>query len=149
MANKQPSAGPLEEFTQRPVFQLTLAAVDLAATRVFYVETLGSTIERESADAIDFNFFGGTLIAQRVPVSPATAQVVLGADGLPLPNFGLSMSWEDWHRAVDHLNYVGVTYRLAPTMQTTADGRDGALFAIDDPSGNCLAFHAYKTPRAS
>ena len=148
MANKQPRAGPLEEFTQRPVFQLTLAAIDLAAMRVFYVETLGSKIERESADAIDFNFFGGTLIAQRVPVNPA-AHVVLGAGGLPLPSFGLSMSWEDWHRAVDHLNYVGVTYRLAPTMLTTTDGRDEALFAIDDPSGNCLAFRAYKAPRAS
>ena len=147
MVNKKPKTGPLEEFTQRPVFHLTVPASDLAAMRVFYVETLGSKIERESADFLEFTFFGGILIAARVHVSPANSTVVPGAGGLPLPNFGLIMSWEDWHRAVDHLNYVGVTYRVSPVVHTAGDGREEALFAIADPSGNCLAFRARKAER--
>lgn len=138
---KEPS-GPLAEFTSRPVFQLTIPARDLAALRVFYVDVLGSKVEREDADTLELSFFGGRLRAFCVDAMPVAVSGRRGGKTMPVPNFGLLMSWEDWHRAVDHLNYVGITYRVPPTTVTTPEGRTEAWFAIADPSGNCLAFGA-------
>ena len=140
--------GPLAEFSSRPVFQLSVPTRDLSAMRAFYVETLGSKIERESVDTIEFTFFGGILVAHLVSAAESSSLSATGARAVPLPNFGLIMSWEDWHRAVDHLNYVGVTYRVAPAVRILADSRHEALFAIVDPGDNCLVFCAYKSARA-
>ena len=146
MDNKQSNkpSGPLAEFTSRPVFQLAIPALDLAALRVFYVDVLGSKIEREDVDTLELSFFGGRLRAFRVDTMPVSVDGRRGGKAIPVPNFGLVMSWEDWHRAVDHLNYVGITYRVSPTTLLTPEGRTEAWFAIADPSGNCLAFGATK-----
>lgn len=139
-ANKP--SGPLAEFSSRPSFQLAIPALDLAAVRVFYVDVLGSRVEHEDTDHIELAFFGGRLNAYRVDTMPPVATGRRGGKAIPVPNFGLLMSWEDWHRAVDHLNYVGITYRMTPTMLTGPAGHAEAWFAITDPSGNCLAFGA-------
>ncbi len=145
MDNNPPKpTGPLAEFTSRPTFQLAIPALDLAQLRVFYVDVLGSKIEREDDDTLELSFFGGSLRAFRVETMPVLVTGRRGGKAIPVPNFGLVMSWEDWHRAVDHLNYVGITYRMSPTTLTTLDGRTEAWFAIADPSGNCLAFSAAK-----
>ncbi|MGD9600474.1 MAG: VOC family protein [Gammaproteobacteria bacterium] len=138
-------SGPLAEFSAQPSFQLAIPARDLAALRVFYVDVLGSRVEREDPDMLELAFFGGRLVAYHVADMPPSATGRRGGKPIPVPNFGLMMSWEDWHRAVDHLNYVGITYRMTPTM-LTLDGRTEAWFAIADPSGNCLAFGASRPP---
>ena len=147
MDNSQPNkpSGPLAEFTSKPVFQLAIPALDLAALRVFYVDVLGSKVEREDVDTLELSFFGGRLQAFRVDAMPVAVHGRRGGKAMPVPNFGLLMSWQDWHRAVDHLNYVGITYRMPPTTLTMPEGGTEAWFAIADPSGNCLAFGATKT----
>ena len=57
------------------------------------------------------------------------------------------MGWEDWHRAVDHLNYVGVRYLEAPHFEARGATDERAEFCIADPSGNCLGFLAYRHPQ--
>ena len=144
-SNPTKPTGALAEFTRRPLFHLSLPAVDLKATRLFYTDLMGATVEREQADLIEFNFFGGRLTAYRV-AAIAAASAMMPSDGVtPLPNFGLIMGWEDWHRAVDHLNYIGVTYRVPPTLKRDASNRQQGSFALADPSGNCLSFSASKT----
>ncbi len=142
MDNNPPSkpSGPLAEFTSRPTFQLAIPALDLGALRVFYVDLLGSSVHREDANSLELIFFGGRLQAYKVTKMPETVAGQRGGKSVPVPNFGLLMSWVDWHRAVDHLNYVGITYRLLPTTLAGPDGGTEAWFAITDPSGNCLAF---------
>ncbi len=148
MANNPPAkpSGPLAEFTSRPAFQLAIPALDLAAARVFYVDVLGSQVEHADGDVLELAFFGGRLSVYRVDAMPAPAHGRRGGKALPVPNFGLMMSREDWHRAVDHLNYVGITYCMTPTTLTDGRGRVEAWFAISDPSGNCLAFSASRVP---
>jgi uncharacterized protein len=142
MASNINPIGPLAEFSIRPQFQLSLPTTNLTALRSFYVDVLGSRIVRDTADELEFSFFGGVLVAYRVDVLPTLPTCAFGDRQVPLPNFGLIMGWEDWHRAVDHLNYVGVIYRVPPTMVSAADGSQLALFAIADPSKNCLSFRA-------
>jgi uncharacterized protein len=143
-SNPHKPSGPLAEFTSRPSFQLAIPALELATLRVFYVDVLGSKIEREDSDSLELSFFGGSLRAFRVESMPVLVTGRRGGKAIPVPHFGLVMSWEDWHRAVDHLNYVGITYRMPPTTLITPEGSTEAWFAIADPSGNCLAFSAAK-----
>jgi len=144
MASNVNPIGPLAEFSVRPQFQLSLPATDLALLRGFYVDVLGSRIVHDSAEELELSFFGGILIAYQVDTLPNSTSSAFGGRQVPLPNFGLVMGWEDWHRAVDHLNYVGVIYRVPPTMVTAPDASQSALFVIADPSGNCLSFRAHK-----
>ncbi len=141
MASKRTDAGPLEEFTSRPRLHFAVPVRNLEAARQFYVDVLGGSVLTERAESLTLDFFGCLMTAHLVDAPPAVAPVVRHGDlEIPLPSIGLVMGWEDWHRAVDHLDYIGAGYRLAPHVQRLDDGTEDALFVLADPSGNCLTF---------
>ena len=132
--------GALAEFTSRPLFHLAIPALMPLDLRDFYCDLLGSKLVRETSALLEFSFFGGLLCVYQVAAMPQVAMAERDGRGMPVPHFGLLMSWEDWHRAVDHLNYVGVEYVQAPARSQTSDGRLEMWFVIADPAGNHLAF---------
>ena len=140
MANRT-RGGPLEEFTARPRPRIAIGVDELAATRRFYEDTLGCRVLAERSQALLLDFFGCELEA-RLRGAEAAPAAVVGT----LPRFGLVMGWDDWHRAVDHLNYVGVRYLEAPHFEARGEADERAEFCIADPSGNCLGFLAYRHP---
>jgi extradiol dioxygenase family protein len=140
MANRT-KGGPLDEFTARPRPRIAIAVHDLAAARQFYEDTLGCRVLGAPPQALLLDFFGCELEARLRPDGVAGA----ASTGL-LPRFGLVMGWDDWHRAVDHLNYVGVRYLEAPHFAARGEAGERAEFCIADPSGNCLGFLAYRHP---
>jgi len=142
MGSKAPKGGPLEEFTARPRPRIAIAVDDLAATRGFYEDTLGCRLLAERGDSLLFDFFGCELEARRGGLSPAGESAAT-----LLPRFGLVMGWEDWHRAVDHLNYIGVRYLQTPQFEARGAPDERAEFCIADPGGNCLSFLAYRDPK--
>ena len=146
MAKRKQAPAAVEEFRQRPLFHLAFRVHDLEATRNFYVDVLGCRVGRSSATWIDFDFFGYQIsahcLAKDAP-APAPSNAVDGHD-IPIPHFGLIMSWEDWHRAVDHMNYIGVSFRVAPHIRCQDQPGEQATFFLEDPSGNCLEFKAFK-----
>ena len=144
MAKSKQAPAAVEEFRQRPLFHLAFRVHDLAATRNFYVDVLGCRVGRSSATWIDFDFFGYQISAHCLAKDvPAPSNEVDGHD-IPIPHFGLIMSWEDWHRAVDHMNYIGVSFRVAPHIRFKDQPGEQATFFLEDPSGNCLEFKAFK-----
>jgi extradiol dioxygenase family protein len=54
------------------------------------------------------------------------------------------MSWKDWHRAVDHMNYIGVDFKVAPYTASKGTQEESAIFCLYDPSDNILEFRAYR-----
>ncbi len=125
MATSKQAPAAVEEFRQRPLFHLAFRVNDLAATRNFYVDVLGCRVGRSSATWIDFDFFGYQVSAHCLGKGvPAPSNEVDGHD-IPIPHFGLIMSWEDWHRAVDHMNYIGVTFRVLPHIRFLQDVENG------------------------
>ncbi len=60
------------------------------------------------------------------------------------PVFGLVMSWNDWHRAVDHMNYIGMDFMVAPHTIGKRTQDEYAIFCLYDPSDNILEFRAYR-----
>ena len=146
MANKMSSVGPLEEFQGRPSFYLAFVVLDLETTRNFYVDVLGCRIGRSTESWMDLNFFGYQITAHLVPDrGPEVMNTIEGHD-IPVPHFGLTMDWEDWHRAVDHMTYIGVNFRVEPHVRFKGQAGEQATFFVEDPSGNCLEFKAFKEP---
>jgi uncharacterized protein len=146
MATSKQRPAAIEEFHQRPLFHLAFPVVSLEATRNFYVDILGCRVGRASENWIDFDFFGYQITAHKVAgAGPSAANPVAGQD-IPIPHFGLIMSWEDWHRAVDHMNYIGVSFRVAPHVRFKDLPGEQATFFLEDPSGNCLEFKAFRRP---
>ena len=141
MASNTGKGGPLDEFTTRPRPRIAIAVHDLATTRRFYEETLGCRVVGERGDGLTIDFFGCELDARLVPAGEPT-------NPQRLPRFGLVMGWEDWHRAVDHLNYIGVRYLEAPCFDARGTPDERAEFCIADPSGNCLGFAAWRVKKS-
>ncbi len=146
MANEQASLGPLEEFGSRPSFHMAFPVVDLEAARNFYVDVLGCREGRSSETWLDFNFFGFQITAHLVDEAQHQATNFVDEHDIPIPHFGLIMSWEDWHRAVDHLTYIGLTFRVEPHIRFKDQTGEQATFFVTDPSNNCLEFKAFKNP---
>ena len=145
MAKSKQAPAAVEEFRQRPLFHLAFRVNDLEATRNFYVDVLGCRVGRSSDTWIDFDFFGYQISAHCLGKGmPSPTNEVDGHD-IPIPHFGLIMSWEDWHRAVDHMNYIGVTFRVPPHIRFKDKPGEQATFFLEDPSGNCLEFKAFKS----
>ena len=138
--------GPLEEFQSRPIFHLAFPVRDIEAARAFYGEVLGCQVGRSDARWIDFNFFGCQITAHLCETyQPAATNEVAGHD-IPVPHFGLIMAWEDWHRAVDHMTYIGMAFRVEPHVRFKGEVGEQATFFLQDPSGNCLEFKAFRKP---
>lgn len=146
MGSKKNNLGSLAEFTTKPVFQLAIPVRDLTATRVFYCDVLGCAAIRSDTRSIDFNFFGYPLSAQLVDdaLERVTDSQTIGPSGAVLPRFGLIIGWEDWHRAVDHLNYIGVGFNAPPQVLAKGLLEEHATFSLQDPGGNCLEFKAFR-----
>lgn len=146
MATSKQRPAAIEEFRQRPLFHLAFPVTCLDATRTFYVDVLGCRVGRTSENWIDFDFFGYQITAHKVAEARAIVADPVAGQAVPIPHFGLIMSWEDWHRAVDHMNYIGVRFRVAPHVRFKDQPGEQATFFLEDPSGNCLEFKAFRRP---
>ena len=142
-----PRPAAAEEFTQRPLFHMAFPVTDLEAARDFYVDILGCRVGRSDDTWIDFEFFGYQITAHVSDVGAARSTNPVDGHDIPLPHFGLIMSWGDWHRAVDHMNYIGVAFRVAPHIRFKDEPGEQAAFFLQDPAGNCLEFKAFKDPK--
>ena len=136
---------PLDEFQGRPSFHLAFPVRYLDETRAFYVDILGCKVGRSSDTWIDLNFFGFQITAHLANVVAQSSNSVDEHD-IPVPHFGLIMDWDDWHRAVDHMAYIGVEFRVQPHVRFKGEVGEQATFFLADPSGNCLEFKAFKRP---
>ena len=140
------ASSPLEEFQGRPSFHLAFPVSDLEATRSFYVDVLGCRVGRSADKWLDLNFFGYQITAHQVPSRDSRSQNNVDDHDIPIPHFGLIMDWEDWHRAVDHMTYIGVEFLVEPHVRFKGMVGEQATFFLEDPSGNCLEFKAFKQP---
>lgn len=146
MAKEPANTGPLEEFESRPSFHLAFPVTDLDAARDFYVDVLGCSEGRSSERWMDFNFFSFQITAHLVDAVSYQSSNMVDEHDIPIPHFGLIMSWEDWHRSVDHLGYIGVDFKVPPHIRFKDQVGEQATFFVVDPSGNCLEFKAFKNP---
>lgn len=128
-------------------FHLAFPVDDLDAARQFYSEVLGCPEGRSSDHWIDFDLFGHQIVAHykedHQPISCANA-----VDGheVPVPHFGVVLSWEQWQELADRVKSHGVAFVIKPYVRFEGEVGEQATMFFLDPAGNALEFKAFKDP---
>jgi len=131
----------LDEFAVEPTIRIGIVVHDLTDTLLFYTERLGCRILRELDQTVEVDFFGYliTLYLVEKRKSDSLEQV-----SSIFPYFGLTVGWEDWHKAVDHLSYVGTNFKIESKIGSRIEDGEQVVLILEDPSGNILKFVAFR-----
>jgi extradiol dioxygenase family protein len=131
--------------TYAPPFHLAVPVTDLASAREFYVELLGCGVGRESAQWIDFDFFGHQLTAHVVTSSEAARLSSSRVDGddVPTRHFGVILEWDAWEDLANRLRRAGVRFVIGPRVRFKGSVGEQGTFFVRDPSGNALEFKSF------
>ncbi len=129
-------------------FHLAIPVHDLSAARAFYGGLFGCPEGRSSTEWVDFDLFGHQLVAHldrsgREPVQ--TTNAVDGHD-VPVPHFGVILSWQAWHDLAGRLSAAGQRFVIEPGIRFQSQVGEQATFFLYDPSGNALEFKAFQDP---
>jgi len=128
-----------------PRFHLAFSVNDLNAARSFYEGVLGCGVGRRDTRWVDFDLYGHQIVAHldEAKASRAISNVVDG-DDVPVPHFGLILSWPDWELLADRLQDAGVTFVIEPHVRFEGLVGEQATMFFRDPSGNALEFKAFR-----
>ena len=126
-------------------FHLAIPVTDLAHAESFYGLLLGCEKGRSDAHWIDWNFFGHQLVTHLVktmPSAPETNEV--DKKSVPVPHFGVVLSWEDWQHLSDKLILSKTEFVIEPYVRFKGQVGEQATMFLLDPFGNALEFKAFK-----
>lgn len=133
---------------ERPLFHCAFAVHDLAEARAFYGGVLGCTEGRAAERWVDFSLAGHQLSAHLVEGARArNAETLVDGDDVPIPHFGLILSWSDWHALATRLRERGATFVIEPHVRFVGKAGEQATMFLKDPSGNALEFKAFEDPK--
>lgn len=125
-------------------FHLAIHVQSLDEARAFYGRTLGCVEGRSAERWVDFSFFGHQLsVHLGEPVGRQFANPVDG-DDVPIPHFGVVLSWVDWHRLAERLEGQGVDFIIPPKIRFEGQVGEQATMFFLDPSGNALEFKSFQ-----
>jgi extradiol dioxygenase family protein len=99
-------------------FHLAVPVHDLTIARKFYGEVMGCAEGRSSDHWVDFDFFGHQFVIHEVkshkPTNDANA---VDGHNVPVPHFGVVLSWEDWEALVARMKGHGMKFEIEPYIR--------------------------------
>ena len=127
-------------------FHLAIPVQDLEKCRTFYRDVLECEEGRSSDHWVDFNFFGHQLVIHQKDDFSPTKAITNPVDGhdVPVPHFGVVLSWEDWTSLSEKLKNVGTKFIIEPTIRFKGKVGEQATMFFNDPENNVLEFKAFK-----
>ena len=129
-------------------FHLAIPVSDIARAREFYGDVLGCAEGRSDEQWVDYDFFGHQLVVHCVKSAAAEPPASNPVDGhdVPVPHFGVVLSWERRHELAAMLKSKGVQFVIQPYVRFQGKvGEQATLFFLD-PFGNALEFKAFRDP---
>lgn len=129
----------------RPRFHLAFPVNDIAATRKFFVDLLGSRVGREAERWIDFDFFGHQISAHLVEDEADVARNGVDGKQVPVRHFGLILEWSQWEQLSAKLREANVEFLIEPYVRFEGEPGEQGTFFVKDPSGNALEFKTFRT----
>jgi uncharacterized protein len=130
---------------QIPPFHLAIPVNDIDKAREFYTKVLNCKEGRSTEAWIGFNFYGHQLVVHRDPIHRGhNHSNIVDGHSVPMPHFGIIMSWDDWHKLADKLKKASVPFVIEPTIRVRGKAGEQASMFFLDPSGNALEFKAFK-----
>jgi extradiol dioxygenase family protein len=129
----------------RPLFHLSIPALDLEATERWYVQGLGCRAGRRSAHALVLDLGGHQLVAQRVEadrLGPAQA-------GIYPRHFGLLFATrQPWQTLLERARAAELRFGQPARCRFAGQPLEHHTFFLIDPAANWLEFKHYINPEA-
>ena len=127
-------------------FHLAIPVQDLEKCRTFYRDILNCEEGRSTEQWVDFNFFGHQLVIHQKEEYVPTEAVTNPVDGhdVPVPHFGVVLTWEDWHSLAERLKSVNTKFEIAPCIRFKGKVGEQATMFFKDPENNALEFKAFQ-----
>lgn len=126
-------------------FHLAIPVTDLSACEQFYGELMGCEKGRQSANWIDWNFFGHQLVTHCVSSMPSVPSPNdVDNKSVPVPHFGVVLEWQEWQQLADRLQQADVQFVIEPYIRFAGQTGEQATMFLLDPNGNALEFKAFK-----
>jgi len=127
-------------------FHLAFPVHDLAQARAFYGGVLGLPEGRSSSEWIDFDLFGHQIVAHLAAGAGDRAHNPVDGHGVPVPHFGVVLSWDAFEPFAQRLREAGVEFVIAPCLRFAGKPGEQMTMFFRDPSGNALEFKAFRDP---
>lgn len=131
---------------RQPRFHLAIPVHDLAAARRFYGDLLGCPEGRSSECWVDFNLGGHQLVCHLVAgnARPPLRHNAVDGDDVPVPHFGLVLTFPDWEALAARLKAAHVQFEISPRTRFAGTAGEQGTFFLHDPSGNALEFKGFR-----
>ncbi|MGY8942779.1 MAG: VOC family protein [Flavobacteriales bacterium] len=126
-------------------FHFAIPVQNLEICSAFYKDVLNCKEGRSTEDWVDFNFFGHQLVIHQKEDFKAVriSNPVDGFD-VPVPHFGVVLTWEDWHDLAARLKATNTKFEIAPCIRFKGKVGEQATMFFKDPENNALEFKAFK-----
>jgi hypothetical protein len=126
-------------------FHLAIPVQNLKKCRAFYRDILDCEEGRSTEDWVDFNFFGHQLVIhQKEEFNPARISNPVDGYDVPVPHFGVVLTWKDWHSLAKRLETANIKFEIAPCIRFQGKVGEQATMFFKDPEENALEFKAFK-----
>ena len=126
-------------------FHVAIPVHNLAECRTFYREVLGCEEGRSSEHWVDFDLFGHQVVIHYKPkVQEDLHTNPVDGKNVPVPHYGVVLSWDTFQTFSQDLKSKGVTFVIAPYIRFAGEVGEQATMFFLDPAGNALEFKAFK-----
>ena len=126
-------------------FHIAIPVQNLEKCRTFYKDVLNCEEGRSTEDWVDFNFFGHQLVIhQKEDFKVVRISNPVDGYDVPVPHFGVVLSWEDWHSLAARLKTKNTKFEIAPCIRFQGKVGEQATMFFKDPENNALEFKAFK-----
>ena len=126
-------------------FHLAIPVQNLEKCRSFYRDLLQCKEVRSDTHWVDFNFFGHQLVIhQKEEFTPQQISNVVDGHDVPVPHFGVVLTWEDWQTLSERLKTINTQFIIEPTIRFKGKVGEQATMFFRDPENNALEFKAFK-----
>ncbi|WP_299045479.1 VOC family protein [uncultured Polaribacter sp.] len=126
-------------------FHLSIPVKDLAKCRSFYRDVLNCNEGRSTNEWVDFDFFGHQFVLhQKDDFNPQRISNIVDGQGVPVPHFGVVLTWDDWHSLSSRLQKENTVFVIEPCIRFKGKVGEQATMFFKDPEGNALEFKAFK-----
>lgn len=125
-------------------FHLSMCVDSIEKARIFYQDLLGASERRASESSVHFDFYGCQLTCHHVPgYSAKSIQREVDAEDVPVPHFGVALTFEEFSNVRERLIRHGVNFIKKPRVRFVGKPHEQHVMFLEDPSGHGIEIKSF------